>query len=193
MSQRDDLLAGARACLAEKGYHRTTARDIAAVSGAHLASIGYHFGSKDALMTAAVLRAQDEWGDVVDAAVEGAGADAPADRLRSCVDALVDTVSGQREVLRASVQAYAEAGFSEEIRRALLEATTEARANLAAMALGVAAEDIDAETARGLGAVVHWLIAGLSLQALLDPASLPSGDEVAAALRTLGGDSQADA
>ncbi|TDC54322.1 TetR family transcriptional regulator [Actinomadura sp. KC345] len=28
-----------------------TARDIAAASGAHLASIGYHFGSKDNLLT----------------------------------------------------------------------------------------------------------------------------------------------
>ncbi|MEE2048041.1 helix-turn-helix domain-containing protein, partial [Nocardiopsis tropica] len=57
MSQRDDLLAGARKCLVEKGYGKTTARDIAAASGAHLASIGYHFGSKDNLMNAAVLEA----------------------------------------------------------------------------------------------------------------------------------------
>ena len=50
MGQREDLLTAAKKLLVEKGYHRTTARDIAAASGAHLGSIGYHYGSKDALM-----------------------------------------------------------------------------------------------------------------------------------------------
>src|SRR5690606_38768776 len=50
MGQRQDLLAGAKRCIAEKGYSRTTARDIPAASGANLAAIGYHFGSKEALL-----------------------------------------------------------------------------------------------------------------------------------------------
>jgi hypothetical protein len=37
-----------------RGYARTTARDLAAESGANLASIGYHFGSKEALLNEAL-------------------------------------------------------------------------------------------------------------------------------------------
>ena len=55
MGHREDLLVGAVACLREKGYARTTARDIVAASGTNLASIGYHYGSVTALLNAAVL------------------------------------------------------------------------------------------------------------------------------------------
>ena len=41
MGHREDLLEGAKRCLYEKGYARTTARDIVAASGTNLASIGY--------------------------------------------------------------------------------------------------------------------------------------------------------
>src|SRR5687768_12943490 len=56
VSHREDLIAGAIKCLQTKGYARTTARDITAASGANLASIGYHFGSKEALLNEALIR-----------------------------------------------------------------------------------------------------------------------------------------
>ena len=51
---RERLLQGASRCLQEKGYAETTARDIAAASGANLRSIGYHFGSTKSLLLAAI-------------------------------------------------------------------------------------------------------------------------------------------
>ena len=63
MSHKEDLLAGAVACLREKGYAHTTARDIVAASGTNLASIGYHYGSTKALLNAAVLQALEEFGE----------------------------------------------------------------------------------------------------------------------------------
>jgi len=54
-SHRDQLVKGAIKCLQTKGYAHTTARDIAAASGANLASIGYHFGSTQALLNTAVF------------------------------------------------------------------------------------------------------------------------------------------
>jgi hypothetical protein len=39
------------------------ARDLVAASGTNLASIGYHFGSKEALLQTALLEASAEWGD----------------------------------------------------------------------------------------------------------------------------------
>lgn len=184
MSQREDLLAAAKKLLVEKGYHRTTARDIATASGSHLASIGYHYGSKDALMTAAALEAQNEWGDAIDTAMAESGADA-AERLRIAVDRLIASMAAQREVLVASVQTYAQAAYDDDIHATMTSATAEARRNLAAGILGTTPEEIDDDTARGLGSVVHALIAGLSMQAFLDPDSLPTGDQVAAALQSL--------
>src|SRR5436190_13708892 len=55
-SHREQLLEGAIECLRTKGYARTTARDIAAAADANLASIGYHFGSKEALLDEAVAK-----------------------------------------------------------------------------------------------------------------------------------------
>lgn len=65
MGHREDLLEGAKRCLLEKGYARTTARDIVAASGTNLASIGYHYGSKGALLNLAFLKVTEEWGDVL--------------------------------------------------------------------------------------------------------------------------------
>ncbi|GAB3818361.1 TetR family transcriptional regulator [Micromonospora zhanjiangensis] len=62
MGNREDLLAGAKQCLMEKGYARTTARDIAAAAGTSLAAIGYHFRTTQALLNAALFEAMAEWG-----------------------------------------------------------------------------------------------------------------------------------
>src|SRR6202012_1037387 len=61
MGNREALLTAAKQCLLEKGYNRTTARDIASAAGVSLAAIGYHFASKDALLTEALLLAFSEW------------------------------------------------------------------------------------------------------------------------------------
>jgi AcrR family transcriptional regulator len=61
VGHREDLLAGARRCLEKRGYARTTARDLVAESGTNLASIGYHFGSKEALLNEAIGESFQEW------------------------------------------------------------------------------------------------------------------------------------
>jgi AcrR family transcriptional regulator len=61
MGNREALLTGAKRCLHAKGFARTTARDIAAASGVSLAAIGYHFGSKEALLSEALVEATGEW------------------------------------------------------------------------------------------------------------------------------------
>src|SRR3954465_1880025 len=66
MGHREDLLDGAKRCLYEKGYARTTARDIVAASGTNLASIGYHYGSKEALLNQALMSATEDFGEAID-------------------------------------------------------------------------------------------------------------------------------
>lgn len=66
MGHREDLLEGAKRCLLEKGFLRTTARDIVKESGTNLASIGYHYGSKDALLAQAYVSLVEATGDRFD-------------------------------------------------------------------------------------------------------------------------------
>src|SRR5690242_12568992 len=63
MGNREALLAGATQCLIERGWAHTTVRDIAAAAGVNHAAIGYHFGSKDALLTQALVAAVEALGD----------------------------------------------------------------------------------------------------------------------------------
>ncbi|WP_018654057.1 TetR/AcrR family transcriptional regulator [Actinomadura flavalba] len=182
MGQRDDLLRGAKLCLSEKGYAHTTARDIAAASGAHLASIGYHFGSKDNLMTAAVLEATGEWGDRVETAARRAGGDTAAERFLAMLDEVFRAIPGDRPLLVAGVQAYVQAQFSEEVRSRMEEALSLARRELAAIALGVPADEVDEADVQGLGALAYATLTGFVLSALIDPGALPSRARLAAAL-----------
>lgn len=184
MTQREDLLKAAKRCIVEKGYHRTTARDIATAAGSHLSSIGYHFGSKDALMNLAALEAQSEWGDLITAAVQNAQASSSSERLTIALRALLSSMPEHRELLVASAQAFAHAAFAEDIRESLAYATGEARRELAGLVL----DDPPAAGERGeaAGSIVHALIVGLAMQALLDPDSLPSPEEITAALVAVG-------
>ena len=61
MGNREALLEGAKRCLLEKGYAKTTARDIADAAGVSLAAIGYHYGSKESLLEQAFMVAMEEW------------------------------------------------------------------------------------------------------------------------------------
>jgi AcrR family transcriptional regulator len=53
---RERLLDATEALLAERAEHELTVRDITARAGANVAAIGYHFGSRDELVAAAMRR-----------------------------------------------------------------------------------------------------------------------------------------
>lgn len=91
MGNREDLLTGAVKCLKERGWARTTVRDIAAAAGVSHAAIGYHFGSREALLTQAFVQAMDEWGRRTEQA-------APATDLESMWDARIASFYADREL-----------------------------------------------------------------------------------------------
>ncbi|AOS64768.1 TetR/AcrR family transcriptional regulator [Actinoalloteichus hymeniacidonis] len=187
MSQRDDLLAGARKCLIEKGYSATTARDIVAASGgAHLGSIGYHFGSKDALMNTAVMDAASEWGDTVEAAVRSATDDETADqRFETLITALLAAIPEDRPLLIASIQAFAQAQFDPAMREKLAAGYGEARTAFASMLLGQTPDSVDDAAVRGLGSAIYAMVTGYIVQAMIDPDSMPDAQDVVAGIRML--------
>ncbi|WP_040808392.1 TetR/AcrR family transcriptional regulator [Nocardia concava] len=179
MGNREDLLAGARACLFDKGYARTTVRDIATASGVSMAAIGYHFGSKEALLTAALAEATREWGDELGSAL-GDAADADPDPLRrfaSHWDAVRESVTTHRGLWAATFDA-----LSHPETRAQLAATTdESRTGLARLFNGT--EDEDA--GRTVGALYQALLIGVAAQSLIDPETAPTGADLAEGLRRI--------
>lgn len=185
MSQREDLLAGAKRCLVEKGYSKTTARDLAAASGAHLASIGYHFGSKDNLMNTALIEASSDWGDAFEKAVRDAGPTTAENRTRLLLASLFDTLPEHRDLMVASVQAFAHSQFDEGLRTTLAAGIVEGRRELGALILGIPPEEVDDTTAAGLGSMVYNLVTGYVLQYLVAPDSLPSVDQAVEGIRAL--------
>ncbi|OMC34249.1 TetR family transcriptional regulator [Mycolicibacterium fortuitum] len=177
MGTREDLLDAAKKCLAERGYARTTVRDIAAASGANLAAINYHFGTRDALLHQAMLEAS---GEAVQQIFESLPADDPADpaaRLDAFLSALIGSFRAKPGVWSANMESLAQALHSAELRAEIATAQDRARRELAQFG--------SPDGAAGIGAVLETLICGLLVQWVIDPDGLPAPDELTTGLRAL--------
>jgi AcrR family transcriptional regulator len=185
MGHREDLLAGAKRCLYEKGYARTTARDIVAASGTNLGSSGYHYGSTQALMNAAMLSAIEEWGEAIAAALVTDTADEPDDPLVRYWRRVIATIDTHRELWLASVEAMVQSEHHPGLKAQIAAGMAEGRRGLAAMLTGRDEQSIDEQTVRSLGAVSLALMSGVMIQWLTDPANAPSAEQIAAGVRAL--------
>jgi len=185
MGNREALLAGAKRCLIEKGYARTTARDIAAASGVSLAAIGYHFGSKDALMNQAIYEFVGEWADEVQGALGAEGAlDAePLRRFQSVMERTIESFEGPgRGLWAAQLELLGPMEHSEELRTFLAGVQRDAADGLAELLLGIDANQ-DPEAARKAGAVLHALFIGIVVKWFMDPKQALSARELTGGLR----------
>jgi AcrR family transcriptional regulator len=185
MGHREDLLAGARRCLSEKGYARTTARDIVAVSGTNLGSIGYHYGSTKALMNAAMLSAVDEWGQTIAAALADDVSDAGDEPLVRLWRRIISTARNDRALFMATVEAMVQAEHTPELREQMAEGIRQGRSGMAAMITGQAEETLDRETIGTLGSVQMALMSGVLIQHMTDPDNAPTAEQVVAGIRAL--------
>jgi AcrR family transcriptional regulator len=100
---RERLLNAAGAVFAEKGYHEATIAEISDRAGANIASVNYHFGSKESLYA-------ESWRESFHSSISrfpvdgGVSADAPADqRLRgfivSAMQRIADPESHEFEIV----------------------------------------------------------------------------------------------
>jgi AcrR family transcriptional regulator len=184
MGNREDLLAGAKRCLIEKGYGRTTARDIANASGVSLAGIGYHFKSKEALMNEALYESMREWGDDLAATlVADVKADAtPVERFEAAWDRVVESFARLRPLWMTQFELLGQIDHLPDVREQLVTGIKEARIGLAELFQGIDAQ-ADPEGARLAGSFYQAMLTGFLSQWLLDPDSALSGREVVAAMR----------
>jgi AcrR family transcriptional regulator len=185
LSNREALLLAARKCLLEKGYNRTTARDIASAAGVSLAAIGYHFDSKDALLTEALLIAFGEWDAGLQRALRTAVPNnvTPAERFEAIWAKIMATFETHRPLWIANFEVFAQMLGQPETRQIVASKLHLARAGLAAMFLGLDEKTIDERTVRTIGTFHHVLLSGLVLQWLIDPASALSAKNLTEALR----------
>jgi AcrR family transcriptional regulator len=185
MGNKEALLAAAKICLYEKGYARTTARDIATTAGVSLAGIGYHFRSTEALLNAALIEAIDAWGREIGQTLDvETKTDRPLDRFEAIWTRLIQSFAAHRPLLVASLEAYAQGEHVPEVRDQLAAGLQEGRLGLAQLFEGIDAET-DPTRAHVVGSFYQALMSGLVLQWLFDPERAPSGQDLAEALRTI--------
>ncbi|MEV0586701.1 TetR/AcrR family transcriptional regulator [Nonomuraea sp. NPDC050310] len=188
MGNREDLLAGAKLCLVEKGYTRTTARDIATAAGVSLAGIGYHFGSKEALLNEALFEAMREWGDELAAALVSAGDPgvAPMARFEAAWEKVMASFETLRPLWLTQFEIVGQIDHLPEVRAHLAAGLNAGRLGLAELFHGVDPE-AEPERARRLGSYYQAMLSGLLMQWLVDPASAPTPAELAAAVTEIMG------
>jgi AcrR family transcriptional regulator len=186
MGHREDLLVGAKRCLIDKGYARTTARDIVAASGTNLASIGYHFGSKEALLNEALISSTEEWSEKLTAAmaVDTSTDATPLDRFELIWANVVELFVTHRQLWSTTFEILAQIEHVPDVRRALIEANKLARPGLAKMFQRID-DSIDEKAAWVLGSFHQALLTGVMSQWLVDPESAPSAHDLADALRMI--------
>ncbi|MFJ6597687.1 TetR/AcrR family transcriptional regulator [Streptomyces violaceusniger] len=193
MGHREQLMAGAKRCLEERGFARTTSRDIAAAANAPLGTINYHYGSKEQLLNAALLESLDEWSEKVRSGSTEAAPDSDAGtRAESMWARIIESGTTDRPLVVAGVEALAQAERSADVRQQLAEAFERARTALAADLHGIEGTE-EGEVARAVGSVHMALVAGLTQQWLVDPERAPSAREVATGLRRIAQALESDA
>ncbi len=187
MGNREDLLSGALTCLLDKGWARTTVRDIAAAAGVNHAAIGYHFGSRDALLTEAFMQAFEEWGAEIDAAVAASTTPdaSPRQRYEAFWRQAIESFRTRPKLWTATVEACLQLDAAPRVRDALRRGMGEGRSGLAAGLLGVPEDELDPVDARRIGSVQLAMISGVMLQWLVDPDAAPRPEDIAAGLVAL--------
>ncbi|MDI9896270.1 MULTISPECIES: TetR/AcrR family transcriptional regulator [Nocardiaceae] len=173
MSHRDNLLRAARSCLLDKGYAQVTVRDLVASSGANLASISYHFGSKDQLLTRALLDLNAEWGTELFAALGSEETLPDVERWAR----IISSIEANRPLWFVNFESIGYVEREPEIRA--LNARGQAESRLAlAQAFGGLGADADPAEIHAVGSHYYSLLTGLAVQILTDPAAAPTAEEI---------------
>ncbi|NBE98443.1 TetR/AcrR family transcriptional regulator [Nonomuraea sp. KC401] len=186
MGNREDLLAGAKRCLLEKGYARTTARDIATAAGTSLAAIGYHFGSKEQLLNAALYDATgeglgEEFGRALRAAASGKDA---AERFEATWTHMIDSLPQHRQVIVAALENLGQLAHVPELRETFAQAQADAIDEFTHR-YRQSEHDVGNAPARAVATLYYLLMNGLIVQWMTDPGGVPSGEDLALAVRTI--------
>ena len=166
---RDQLIRATREAIRDVGMPATTAREIARRAPANLAAIPYYFGTKDALVTEALVAEASELVAPVLALLEGP---APAaERATEAVARLSELFEAGRSQVPVYLAALAAAPHTPDVRGALGSLWADLRARLA--------EDIARDVDGGrlpewigpdaMAAAILSLVNGVIVASVIDP------------------------
>jgi AcrR family transcriptional regulator len=180
MGNREALLDGAKRCLLQKGYAKTTARDIAEAAGVSLAAIGYHFGSKDSLLEQAFMAAMEDW--LEDG--EDPHRELPTgsiEQFRAFFEEILAGFPERRSLLRLNMEMGLEGAHNESLGRFMAGAVQFGRLELAKEFQGLTPER-DGKLAQSVGSFYSVLMTGLVAQYLMDRENFPDASDLAEGL-----------
>lgn len=186
MGNKEDLLAAARTCIYERGFAATTARDIATTAGVSLAAIGYHFGSKDRLLTEAFT---DETGRVIGDDLERrikatAGQSAGA-AFPQVWDGIAELFDRNRDVLVASMENVVRIYRTPSEQSRMGEMHQIAVSEIADL-VAESYPGLDGSRARAVAELYFVILNGLVMQWMSSPgAEVPSGARLGEAISAL--------
>jgi AcrR family transcriptional regulator len=178
-STRDQLILATREAIRDVGMPATTAREIVGRAHANLAAIPYYFGTKDALVTEALVTEARELLAPVLTLLAGTGP--AAERAAEAVALLNELFEAGRPQVPVYLAALAAAPHTPGVRSALGSLWADLRAGLA--------EDVAREVAAGrlpgwvapeaMAAAILSLVNGVVVASVIDPDG-PGHREVAA-------------
>ena len=132
-SNRSSLVEGALRCLERLPPERITARAIAEESGANLASITYHFGSKDNLVTEAAITGLDRWLADIAVGLHDLPSQSPASRFRRAGEVIESSRQRHAGLARNFVGALAKAQHDPRVRDLLADGFRRSRPAVATL------------------------------------------------------------
>jgi AcrR family transcriptional regulator len=174
------LLQAAKRLVLERGYAGASVRELAAASGTNLGAVNYHFGSREHLLNRAILEFFLEWGEQVgDAEVDPAAG--PLEQLAARARLMVDGIPEAQPLFVVFLEGVLQSRHAPELKEQLAAHYAEQRRQVGER---IAASRGGGElSARMLEVAASYMLAvadGIQLQALLEPAAMPTGEELAA-------------
>lgn len=182
-TNREALLEAAVRCLQQRGYARTSVRDLAAASGTNLGAVGYHFGSKDALLIEAITHNVRQWidalGELVRRHMTGSGG------IQAVLDELRAAVVEHEPVVTAFFDALAQAGHLGGLREQLAACYEQFRHDVTDAFRPLFDQLTTTDNQRAMATLLLAIADGLIIQCLLDAGNMPTSAQLMDALGAL--------
>ena len=181
-SHRTKLLEAAGRLLREREYGNITARDLVAASGTNLGSIGYHFGSKEALLNEAIGVALEEWAETIGRSIQGDASGGMMAWMTQSLGVVLDEYDAIRPVYLAFIEALARSARSPRLHDQLATHYNRQRERIAGWILDALRGQIEPSAARHIASLMLATADGLLVQSFIDPQQVPSSRELAGAM-----------
>jgi AcrR family transcriptional regulator len=189
---RSALMEAAKRLVFERGYARTSVRDLVSEAGASLGAINYHFGSRENLLNQAMFEFFLEWGESV-GQVEGAPGAGPIEQLATRARAIVDGIPAAQPLFVVFLEGLLQSRHSPGLRRELAKHYARQRKQAGErIRASPGAGQMAPRTAEVIASYMLALADGLQIQALIDPDGVPTGDELAAFYEGLAATARSD-